>query len=224
MSSARSRAARGFTLLEVMCAFAILALITSFISQTCHEAMERGGRAGDLRALREAADTVFRRLCYEDGLHADGMRASLADFYAAWAELPSVQRDRWTPYQMGFRRRARTAAGEATAEGGEPLVGSGSSSSRSRGSGGTGGTGTGGTGTGGTGTGGTGTGGTGGASTGTASGDEDEGSSVQLMELTLTIWHEDAEEEPLIVLQTLVPPQAKDGKAGGTGSRAGSPR
>lgn len=204
MSSARSRPARGFTLLEVMCAFAILALITSFISQTCHEAMERGGRAGDLRALREAADTVFRRLCYEDGLHADGMRASLADFYAAWAELPSVQRDRWTPYQMTFRRQPRTAAGEATAEGGEPLVGSsGSTGGRS--------TGTGSSSTG-TGTGSTGTGGTTGAS------EEQEGTSVQLMQLTLTIWHEDAEEEPLIVLQTLLPPQSKDEKSGGTGT------
>lgn len=200
MSSARPRAARGFTLLEVMCAFAILALITSFISQTCHEAMERGGRAGDLRALREAADTVFRRLCYEDGLHPDGMRASLADFYAAWAELPSVQRDRWTSYQMSFRRRPRTAAGEPGADGAEPIAGSGSrsggSSSRS----------------------GTGSGASSGTS-GSGSGEgEGEDSSVELMELTLTIWHEDAEEEPLIVLQTLMPPQAKDEKAGSKGT------
>ncbi len=197
VSSASPRKAGGFTLLEVMCAFAILALITSFISQTCHEAMERGGRAGDLRALREAADTVFRRLCYEDGLHADGMRSSLADFYAAWAELPSVQRDRWTPYQMTFRRRPRTAAGEPGAEGGEPIGGASSGSSPS-----------------GSGSGGSATGSGSSASAGATAGEEP--TSVELMELTLTIWHEDAEDEPLIVLQTLLPPQSKDAPGKGT--------
>ncbi|MFM8980034.1 MAG: hypothetical protein ACKOSS_06180, partial [Planctomycetia bacterium] len=92
--------------------------------------------------------------------------------------------------------------GEPSGDGAEPIAGTGSRSGGSSRSG---------TGRGSTGSGGTGSG------TGSST-QEGEDSSVELMELTLTIWHEDAEEEPLIVLQTLMPPQAKDEKAGSKGS------
>lgn len=207
MSSASLRRTGGFTLLEVMCAFAILAMITSMITQTCHEAMDKGTRARDLRALREAADTVFRRLCYEDGRHNDGMRASLDEFYAGWAELSSIERDRWQPYVLEFRRRPRTAAGEAGASGAEPL-GGGTGSSSGRGSSGTGtGTGSSGTGT--------------GSTSGSGSSDEDETEGVELMQLTLTIFHEDDPEEPLITLQTLLPPQGDTTTQGTKSSTSG---
>ena len=214
---------RGFTLLEVMCALAILSMVTALIGEMCHTAYEQGSTATDLRDLREAADTVFRRLAYEDGRHADGLRASLDDFYAGWAELPSQERDRWRPYIMEFRRRPRTAAGEAGANGAEPVGGSGTRGrgSSGRGGSGTGGTGTGGTGTGGTGTGGTGTGGTGtgGTGTGGTAAEDEETPGVELMQLTLTIWHEDEPNTHLIVLQTFITPQG-DG-TGGTSSAGG---
>jgi len=210
-SSSTPRSARGgFTLLEVMCAMAILFFVTAQITELCHGAHMRGMTARDLRDLREAADTVFRRLAYEDGRHTDGMRASLEDFYAGWAELPSVERDRWRPFVMEFRRRPRTAAGDAGTTGAEPISGTSSTRSGSRGSSGTGGTGTGGTGTGGTVTGGTGTG-------GTSSSSDEESTGVELMQLTLTIWHEDEPEEHLIVLQTFITPQ----DTGTTGSSSG---
>jgi prepilin-type N-terminal cleavage/methylation domain-containing protein len=210
VSSTRSRTAGGFTLLEVMCAFAILAMITSMITQTCHTAFEKGTRARDLRALREAADTVFRRLCYEDGLHTDGMRSSLDTFYAEWAELPSVERDRWEPYVLEFRRRPRTAAGEPGESGAEPLGDSDTGSGRGPTSTGTSGTGTSGTGTSGTGT--------------SGSKSEDEATGVELMQLTLTIFHEDDPNEPLITLQTLLPPQGDGTTTGSKGTTTGVPK
>ncbi len=211
-----TRREQGFTLLEVMCALAILSMVTALIGEMCHTAYEQGSTATDLRDLREAADTVFRRLAYEDGRHADGLRASLDDFYAGWAELPSLERDRWRPYMMEFRRRPRTAAGEAGPNGAEPV---GSSGSSGRSSSGRGGTGTGGTGTGGTGTGGTGTG----TGTGSTTGEDEETPGVELMQLTLTIWHEDEPNEPLIVLQTFITPQG-DGTTGTSSSGGGGSR
>gem|GEM_PF-6946074 len=222
---------QGFTLLEVMCALAILSMLTAMIGEMCHTAYEQGSTATDLRDLREAADTVFRRLAYEDGRHADGLRASLDDFYATWAELPSQERDRWRPFIMEFRRRPRTAAGEAGPNGAEPVGGNGTGgrSSSGRGGTGTGGTGTGGTGTGGTGTGGTGTGGTGtgtgtgGTGTGGSTTPDEEIPGVELMQLTLTIWHEDEPGTHLIVLQTFITPQG-DGSGGTPSAGSGGAR
>lgn len=206
----RARRAQGFTLLEVMCALAILSMLTAMIGEMCHTAYEQGSTATDLRDLREAADTVFRRLAYEDGRHADGLRASLEDFYAGWAELPSIERDRWRPFIMEFHRRPRTAAGDAGASGAEPVGGGGSAG---RGSSGRGGSGTGGTGTGGTGTGGT----------GSTTSEDEETPGVELMQLTLKIWHEDEPNKPLIVLQTFITPQG-DGTTGTSGTGSGGSR
>lgn len=203
-----TRRERGFTLLEVMCALAILSMLTAMIGEMCHTAYEQGSTATDLRDLREAADTVFRRLAYEDGRHADGLRASLEDFYAGWAELPSVERDRWRPFIMEFHRRPRTAAGDPGASGAEPVGGGGSTG---RGSSGRGGSGTGGTGTGGTG------------GTGSTTSEDEETAGVELMQLTLKIWHEDEPNTPLIVLQTFITPQG-DGSGTGSGTGSGSPR
>jgi prepilin-type N-terminal cleavage/methylation domain-containing protein len=197
---ARRGRACGFTLLEVMCAFAILALLTSLITEICQKANRQGDEAADLRDLREAADTVFRRLCYEDGVHPDGMRASLESFYAEWANLSRRERNRWRDYELEFTRRARTAAGESKDGDAEPIVGdsSGSSGSRSSSSGTSGrGTGTG---------------------TGTNSGDavDEEDTSVKLVQLTLKIFHREEPGEALIVLQTYLPPQGSTEGGGGT--------
>lgn len=181
----RSRRSSGFTLLEVMCAFAILALLTSLITEICHKANRQGDEAADLRDLREAADTVFRRLCYEDGVHPDGMRASLESFYAEWANLSRRERNRWRDYELEFRRRARTAAGEPTNGDAEPIVEGAKDSGSSGGAGGS----------------------PGGSGTGGSAGEKEEDTSVKLVQLTLEIFLRDEPETKLIVLQTFLPPQ-----------------
>src|SRR5262245_49976397 len=88
---------RGFTLLEVMCAFAILVLITGTMTISQHQAIEEGRSAVDLRELREAADTVFRRVLYEDGTPTwrDGQTGTLDYYYGDFAQLRGMERDRW---------------------------------------------------------------------------------------------------------------------------------
>lgn len=197
----------GFTLLEVMCAAAILAVMTGFITRVWFQSAEQGSSAVDLRELREAADTVFRRLCYEDGRHPDGLRDTLDNFYAGWADLRSSNRDRWSIYGMEYRRQARTAAGSEATDA-TSLFGEGSGSRR--GSSGSSGTGTSGTGTSGTGTSGTG---------GSGSEGEKEDTGVKLWQVTLRIFLVDTPDEALITLQTFLPALEETGTGtGGTGT------
>lgn len=180
--AARAGRARGFTLLEVMCAIAILAFATGTITRLWFEAVERGSEAVDLRELREAADTVFRRLLYEDGRHPDGLTATLDDFYANWADL-RANADRWSIYGMEYHRKPRTAAGtgstdaEALFEDRDQRSSSSSSSSSASGTGSTG--------------------------SSAASGDDAEG--VTLYQISLRIFLVEKRDQALITLQTYLP-------------------
>ena len=216
--AARLRSSAGFTLLEVMCAFAILVLVTGTITVACHQAMEDGGKAVDLRELREAADTVFRRVLYEDGTATwkDRQTGTLDYYYGDFAQLRGQERDRWQSYGMEYRRVAKVAAGSLPNGQAEPLFGGNRSTSRS-GSSNTGRTGTGTTGTGTTGTGTTGTG------TGTTTTPESETSTGEtLWQITLRFYRVDEPGVDLLTLQTFLPPQADanaDGSSTGTTSR-----
>ena len=97
----------GFTLLEVMCAFAILAAFTGFLTVVWNQSMRQGARALDLRELREAADTIFRRILYEEPNHPDGLSGTLDDFYASWANFRGAARDRWHVYRFELRKELK---------------------------------------------------------------------------------------------------------------------
>jgi prepilin-type N-terminal cleavage/methylation domain-containing protein len=132
------RREHGFTLLEVMCAFAILGLLLGALTVTHTQALEQGRRALDLRELREAADTVFRRIVYEEHQWHDGDGKTLDQSYAEWAGLKGPLRDRWRFYRWELEKVRRTAAGpSSTQHDEEPITGgsgttSGTSTSSSR--------------------------------------------------------------------------------------------
>jgi hypothetical protein len=198
-----------------MCALAILGLMTGTITVMCYEAREKGIDAMNLRELREAADTVFRRVLYEDGnqrMWTDGQTGTLDYYYGDFAQLRGPARDRWQSYGMEYHRKARTVAGSAPSTQSEPLFGAGIGTSGSR--------------TRTTGTGTTGTGTTGSGTTGTGTGTDGESSSSEMVwQITLTFYRVDDRENPLLTLQTFLPPQVSEAGTGtGTDGPAGTPR
>jgi prepilin-type N-terminal cleavage/methylation domain-containing protein len=124
MSEARLRAeSNGFTLLEVMCAFAILAMVTGILTVQYFQAVDRGTRALHLRELREAADTVFRKIIYEEQNQNDGDSKTLDVSYAEWAGMKSgAMRDRWRAYRYELRKERMTAAGSPDSSTGEESI------------------------------------------------------------------------------------------------------
>jgi prepilin-type N-terminal cleavage/methylation domain-containing protein len=111
---ARSRArARGFTLLEVLVAFAILAVVLAALSSVQVEAVRKGGLAVDYREVREAADTVFRRIVYEIDKSdwPDGRIFTFDYEYGEYIGLPPHERDRWKPVRGILHKQRRMAAG-----------------------------------------------------------------------------------------------------------------
>jgi prepilin-type N-terminal cleavage/methylation domain-containing protein len=112
-ATAAGRASRGFTLLEVMCAFAILAMVTSFLTQSFHENFEKAERAIARREVREAGDTIFRRILYELQEHQDGKTGSLEEFYAGWCRFKGHARERWRDYSFELSKKVKVAAGSA---------------------------------------------------------------------------------------------------------------
>jgi prepilin-type N-terminal cleavage/methylation domain-containing protein len=206
------RGQRGFTLLEVMCAFAILTLMTGTITVICHQATETGGRALDLRELREAADTVFRVVLYEDGngKWQDGQTGTLDHYYGDFAHLRGPARDRWKAYGMEYHRRAKTAAGSMTSGEADPLF----ASSRNRTTGTPSSTNTTGTGT-------TGTPGTPGSTT---PGSTTEETGEVVWQITLRIYRMDEPTESLLTLQTFLPRQPDAGAGSSSAAGSGTPR
>lgn len=106
------RAARGFTLLELVFAFAILALAMVGLMESQVRSMDKGIKTLELRDLRVMADTVFRRIVYEITKWEDGQRGDAADWYADFAQVPpGPQRDRWRQYRLELRKRKGLVAG-----------------------------------------------------------------------------------------------------------------
>ena len=118
MSSSSSRPpvgpSRGFTLLEVLCAFAILAALTGFLTVNFVQNVEKGVTALSHRELREAADTIFRKIIYEWEEYDDGAESTLDDIYGEFARLKGWERDRWAIYRYRLEKKPKTVVGMAT--------------------------------------------------------------------------------------------------------------
>jgi hypothetical protein len=163
-----------------MCAFAILAMVTGILTVHYFKAVEQGTRALHLRELREAADTVFRKIIYEEQNYNDGDSKTLDISYGEWAGLKAYERDRWRVYRWELRKERRTAAGQPDSSKNEEAIFGAKSQYDERASGSSRRT------------------------EGTSSEPEIPGQS--LWRLTMRFFHtEDSADEPLLVLRTYVP-------------------
>ena len=108
--SARRREA-GFTLVEMLLAFAILAITMAYLIQTQTSALQMGGKARDLRDIRVMSDTVFRKALYEIWQWQDGQSSTADIWYGDFARLKGSQRDQWRPFRLVFHKQKRMAAG-----------------------------------------------------------------------------------------------------------------
>lgn len=102
---------RGFTLLEVMCAFAILAAVTGIMTVNFVRNVDLGVTALSHRELREAADTIFRKIIYEWEEYDDGAESTLDEIYGEFARLKGYQRDRWAIYRYHLEKKPTTVVG-----------------------------------------------------------------------------------------------------------------
>jgi prepilin-type N-terminal cleavage/methylation domain-containing protein len=103
----------GFTLLEVLVAFAILSIVLAALAQVHVLAVKKGGLAVDYREAREGADTIFRRITYEIDKPdwPDGRRFTFDIEYGQYIGLPTWERDRWRSFVGVLRKQRRMAAG-----------------------------------------------------------------------------------------------------------------
>lgn len=101
----------GFTLLEVLCAFAILAVLTGMLTVNFVQNVERGRVALSHRELREAADTIFRKIIYETEEYKDGDGRTLDEEYGEFARLKGWQRDRWAIYSYRLEKKLTAVVG-----------------------------------------------------------------------------------------------------------------
>ena len=111
------QSSRGFTLLELMCAFAILALVTAMITQIWANSIEKAETAIDQRELREVADTLFGRILYEESEHEHGEGHTLDQAYGLWAKLPQAKRDRYAIYRYELEKKLTTVSGSGEVDG-----------------------------------------------------------------------------------------------------------
>ena len=110
-SPTRPRIEAGFTLLEVLCAFAILAALTGWMTVNFVQNVEKGVTALSHRELREAADTIFRKIIYEWEEYDDGSESTLDDIYGEFARLKGWERDRWAIYRYRLETKPKTVVG-----------------------------------------------------------------------------------------------------------------
>ncbi len=106
-----SRVSRGFTLLELVIAFAILSIVIVSAVEVQASSVTRAAKARDLRELRILADTVFRRIVYEDWKWQDGMRGTADEWYADFAGFSESAKHRWKVYRLELHKRKGMVAG-----------------------------------------------------------------------------------------------------------------
>jgi len=188
----RGPVARGFTLLEVMLAFAIMAISLAFLTEAASNSFTKGVAAIDLRDLRVMADTVFRRVVYEHWKWNDGDTGTADVWYAEFAGLKGSLRDRWKIYRLVLHKRKGMVAGNDPSGRIENLFSNGEYSTSATGKSSTGGSSTG-------------SGGSSGSGSGSSSGtgaDAATGEPAYL--LTLEVFVQD-DEEPRLTLRSVIP-------------------
>lgn len=194
MTPVRRRGTRGFTLLEVLVAFAILALVVAAGTEVQYRAVEKGQKAVDLRELRVMADTVFRQVVYEYWKWSDGEVRTADQWYADFAGIPSgPKRDRWQVYKLVLHKRKGMVAGTDPSGGVEPLFEEGGTTTGTTTGSGSSSTGTGsgsGTGT--------------GSSTGAGTDGDEEQTGEPAYLIELEVFFQDRE-EPELTLRSIVP-------------------
>lgn len=190
--AARGRAGeRGFTLVELLVAFAILAVAMAYMTQIQTRSLQLGAKARDLRDIRVMSDTVFRKLIYELFQTNDGYNGTGDVLYAQYAEIPSAQRDQWRQFRLVFHKEKRMAAG-TDPTGGVAGLDSGTDGTT--------------TGTGST----TGSGSTSGSGSGTGTTTTADATGEPVYVLSLEVFAGDESEEPDVVLRTIVPVPAAE--------------
>lgn len=105
------RAQHGFTLLEVLFALMILAGLTAMMTTNFVGNIERASNALSHRELREAADTIFRKMIYETEEYTDGDEGRLDEIYGEFARLKRWQRDRWAIYRYTLEKSLTNVVG-----------------------------------------------------------------------------------------------------------------
>ena len=172
---------RGFTLLEVLVSFAILAGLTTIMTQIVSENMEKAADAIDKRELREIADTVFGKILFEQTDHRDGAEGSIAVDYAQWAGLPQSRADRYSMYRWRLKKTETIAAGEAATKGdAENLFGEDSTTEET-------------------------------SSTPAKKAEEASKGAIRLIRFTLTVYHQEDPGTPLATLTRYLPPPEFEG-------------
>ena len=182
---------RGFTLVELLVAFAILAVAMAYMTQIQTRSLQLGAKARDLRDIRVMSDTVFRKLIYELFQTNDGYNGTGDVLYAQYAEIPSAQRDQWRQFRLVFHKEKRMAAG-TDPTGGVAGLDSGTDGTT--------------TGTGST----TGSGSTSGSGSGTGTTTAVDTTGEPVYVLSLEVFAGDESEEPDVVLRTIVPVPAAE--------------
>ncbi len=185
-SEPRGRAAgeRGFTLLEVMFAFAILMMAFAMIFQVQSRSLTLGAKALDYRNVREMADTVLRRIIYEIQNYNDGDRQTGDIWYGEYVGLTPKERIPWKDFLLVLHKKKGMAAGSDPSGEAASLWGETSSSSGSD-SGGT--------------TGGSSSSGSGSAdSSGTEAGE-------QAYQIALDVFVGEEATEPFVTIRTIIP-------------------
>jgi len=175
-------AQRGFTLLEVLLSFAILAIVTTVMTQIVSENMEKAADAIDKRELREIADTVFGKILFEQTDHRDGAEGSISVDYAQWAGLPQSRADRYGMYRWRLKKTEMIAAGEdEKASGAEKMFGNSNTTEET-------------------------------SSTPAKKGAEEASkATIRLIRFTLTVYHQEDPNTPLATLTRYLPPPEFEG-------------
>ena len=105
-----------------MLAFAIITMMVTAVTESWNTGMQKAGRAIAKRELREAADTLFRRILYEKDAFRGGNTGSLETAYAEWTKMSGPEAERWDAYRYELSRPVELAAG-AGEEGEESVFG-----------------------------------------------------------------------------------------------------